>query len=165
MRRDARIFLVGFGLASIVGCFDDPGTSECTAGAAGCECFSNQTCDAGLICSAGVCSAAGETGDGDPTGDGDGDPTGDGDGDPTGDGDGDPTGDGDGEPTGDGDGDMTGDGDGEGESELFPVAPDSSYFEWQSRHVRFEDQLGQACEGHVTMGMGDQVFCYVGSDN
>src|SRR5690606_28658064 len=122
---------------------------------------------------AGMCAASGGDGDGaptgdgggDPTGEGDGDPTGDGDGDPTGDGDGDPTGDGDGEPTGDGDGDMTGDGDGEGESELFPVAPDSSYFEWQSRHVRFEDQLGQACEGHVTMGMSDQVLCYVDSYN
>jgi hypothetical protein len=164
MRRDARIFLMGFGLASIVGasavgCFDDPGTSECTVGASGCECFSNQTCDVGLVCSAGVCSGAGETGDGDGdmTGDGDGDMTGDGDGDTTGDGDGDMTGD------GDGDGEMTGDGD--GDSELFPVAPDGGYFEWQSRQVRFRNDLGEVCEGHVTMGMGDQVFCYVGSDN
>jgi hypothetical protein len=118
-------FFLGLGFA---GCGDGSEDGDCVAGAPFCPCLNGQ-CQAGLTCTAGYCIGASAeedtgdedpgdgdpSGDGDPTGDGDGDPTGDGDGDPTGDGDGDQTGDGDGDQTGDGDGDQTGDGDGDGD--------------------------------------------------
>ena len=87
-------FGLGFGLLAGA-CFSPYEVSDCEPGLEGCECFGNQTCNAGLECIGGFCvnpDATETIGDGDP---GDGDP---GDGDP---GDGDP---GDGDP-GDGDGD------------------------------------------------------------
>ena len=47
----------------IVGCFADPVNMTCPAGAEGCECADNFTCEPGLTCMDGHCRADGGTGE------------------------------------------------------------------------------------------------------
>jgi hypothetical protein len=48
---------------------------------------------------------------------------------------------------------------------LHPVPPSESQFMWQNVQTEFIYDSGQTCTGMVTVAMGDQATCYVGSDD